>query len=187
MKKQKEAMVTGASTRIGRAIAERLHHEGCLVVNLDRAEPVSKLECETFVKTDLSDLTATGQLLKELVKDFQFDALVNNVGTVRPAALEQVTIEDLNMVVALNLGVTSLVRSPSAPDIPTVSESGLPGFNVEAWFALYAPARTPPAIRSAVAAAIHDALQLPEVKSRFLELGVVPARSPYGAAPLHAG
>ena len=41
------------------------------------------------------------------------------------------------------LGVTSLARSPAAPEIPTIAEQGLPGFDAVSWFALFAPAGTP--------------------------------------------
>jgi tripartite-type tricarboxylate transporter receptor subunit TctC len=44
------------------------------------------------------------------------------------------------------LAITSLTRSPDLPNIPTVSESGLHGYEVLLWFGLYAPAKTPPAI-----------------------------------------
>jgi tripartite-type tricarboxylate transporter receptor subunit TctC len=44
------------------------------------------------------------------------------------------------------LGVTALTRQPWAPDMPTIAESGLPGFDVSSWYGLFAPARTPPEI-----------------------------------------
>ena len=57
------------------------------------------------------------------------------------------------------LGVTSPTRWPSAPDIPTLSESGVPGFSVVTWFGLFAPASTNPAIVTAMNKAINTALK----------------------------
>jgi len=50
------------------------------------------------------------------------------------------------------LGVTALARQPWAPDMPTISESGLPGFDVSSWYGLFAPARTPPEIIGKISA-----------------------------------
>jgi hypothetical protein len=46
----------------------------------------------------------------------------------------------------LSLAVTTAKRTPAAPDIPTVAESGMPGFDVPGWYALFVPAKTPPDI-----------------------------------------
>jgi tripartite-type tricarboxylate transporter receptor subunit TctC len=70
------------------------------------------------------------------------------------------------------LGASSAVRSAAAPDVPTLIEQGVAGFDLVAWFMLYAPAATPPAalaqLRSASAAALAD----PQAVARLREQGI---------------
>jgi tripartite-type tricarboxylate transporter receptor subunit TctC len=63
------------------------------------------------------------------------------------------------------LAVTSKDRSPVAPDVPTISESGYPGFDAVGWHGILAPAKTPPAIIARLNAEIIQALKDPETKS----------------------
>ncbi len=65
----------------------------------------------------------------------------------------------------LALAVTSKERSPVAPDVPTIAESGYPGFDAIAWHGILAPARTPPAIVRKLNAEIVQALKDPQTKS----------------------
>lgn len=69
------------------------------------------------------------------------------------------------------LAVSSLQRSGAAPTVPTVAESGLPGFEVAQWFAIYAPAETPKEIVAKLNAGINRALNQPNVKSEFTRQG----------------
>jgi tripartite-type tricarboxylate transporter receptor subunit TctC len=69
------------------------------------------------------------------------------------------------------LAVTSARRSPSAPDIPAVAET-IPGFEVETWFGIVAPAGTPHAILSKLNAAARQALASQDTKERLAELGM---------------
>jgi tripartite-type tricarboxylate transporter receptor subunit TctC len=69
------------------------------------------------------------------------------------------------------LAITSAKRTPLMPEVPTVAESGLPGFEVAAWFGLYAPAATPADIVNKLNADVNRVLQLPEVKEKFAALG----------------
>ena len=71
------------------------------------------------------------------------------------------------------LAVTSGARSPSAPDVPTIIESGVAGFDVVSWFGLVAPKGTPKDIIARVNAEAVKALASAEIKERFLELGAV--------------
>jgi len=71
------------------------------------------------------------------------------------------------------LAVTTLTRSPTAPELPTVAESGFPGFDVSSWFGLAAPVGTPAPIVDKINAAVLKALSNPEVQKRFAELGAV--------------
>lgn len=73
------------------------------------------------------------------------------------------------------LGVTSAKRSPAAPDIPTLAEAGLPGFEAVSWFALFAPANTPRPIVDKLQAEVSKILKSPEISKRLLDLGLEPA------------
>jgi tripartite-type tricarboxylate transporter receptor subunit TctC len=70
------------------------------------------------------------------------------------------------------LAVTSAHRSPSAPDIPTVAEAALPGFEAETWWGIVAPAGTPQAILAKLNAAARKALADDDTKKRFADLGM---------------
>jgi tripartite-type tricarboxylate transporter receptor subunit TctC len=72
-------------------------------------------------------------------------------------------------------GVTTKARVPSLPDVPTLQEGGLPGFEVSVWHGLYAPKGTPPAVVAQLAKGLQDALKDATVKQRFAELGAAPA------------
>ena len=75
------------------------------------------------------------------------------------------------------LAVTSAERSPLLPDLPTVAASGLPGYEMVSIVGMLAPAATPAAIISRLNQEIARALQRPEVKERFLAVGVEPVAS----------
>jgi tripartite-type tricarboxylate transporter receptor subunit TctC len=76
------------------------------------------------------------------------------------------------------LAVTSATRSPAAPDIPTVAESGLPGYEAIAWNGLLAPAGTPKEVVAKLNAEVKKALDLPEIRERFAAQGFAAAWSP---------
>ena len=69
------------------------------------------------------------------------------------------------------LGLTSPVRSPAAPDVPTIAESGLPGYEVFAWNGVFVPAGTPKAIIQQLNDQIRKAMLLPQVKDKFSAQG----------------
>jgi len=73
------------------------------------------------------------------------------------------------------LAVSTAKRSASAPDVPTVAESGYPGFEYSNWNALFAPAKTSPAIVKQVNAAVVRILNEPEVSQRLSSQGADPA------------
>ena len=75
------------------------------------------------------------------------------------------------------LAVTSLKRSPNAPDLPTVAESGFPGFEATSWFALLAPVGTPQPILDKVRAESLKVLADPELLKKFAALGLQPVGS----------
>jgi len=77
------------------------------------------------------------------------------------------------------LALSSSQRVSGAPDIPTVAEAGVSGFEAGAWFALYAPAKTPKTIVQRVAAETQRILKLPDVSERLAAL----AANPVGSSP----
>ncbi|KQP02773.1 tripartite tricarboxylate transporter substrate binding protein [Pseudorhodoferax sp. Leaf265] len=72
------------------------------------------------------------------------------------------------------LGVTSAQRSPAAPDIPTIAEAGLPGFEATSWFALLGPAGMPRDIQLRINQEVARVLALPDVKEKLATLGLDP-------------
>jgi len=72
------------------------------------------------------------------------------------------------------LAVSTAKRFPGAPEIPTISESGLPGFEASAWDGIFVPAGTPTAIVQRLNAAIHQALEDPEIVAALLARGAQP-------------
>jgi tripartite-type tricarboxylate transporter receptor subunit TctC len=85
--------------------------------------------------------------------------------------------------------VTSATRVPSAPDIPTVDEAGLPGFYMSVWHAIWLPRGVPPEVVARLNAAVREALADPEVRKRFADLGQeippLEQQTPAGLAALH--
>ncbi len=81
------------------------------------------------------------------------------------------------------LAVTTAQRAAELPDVPTLAESGLTGFDTSAWFALLAPKQTPANVRSEIENAAIAALNDPEAKARFRAMGIEVAGD--GAAELH--
>jgi len=75
------------------------------------------------------------------------------------------------------LGIASLQRSPQLPDVPTIHESGVPGFEAVNWFGLFAPAKTPRAIINRVNGALVKTVKTPELQAQFIALGADPVGS----------
>jgi NAD(P)-dependent dehydrogenase (short-subunit alcohol dehydrogenase family) len=112
-------LITGATKGIGRALSERLVRTGHRVIGLarDHAEFPGEL-----VRVDLSDSRATDAALKALTQRYPVDGVVNNVGLVRPQLVGDVTLGDLDDVLALNLH----------PAVQTV-QALLPGMCERGW------------------------------------------------------
>jgi tripartite-type tricarboxylate transporter receptor subunit TctC len=92
----------------------------------------------------------------------QVDVMFDNL----PSSIEHARAGTLRA-----LAVTSSQRSPAMPDTPTLSESGLPGFEASSWFALFAPKGTPATITSRLNAAVNKALADPALAKRFADIG----------------
>lgn len=79
------------------------------------------------------------------------------------------------------LGVTSAQRTPAAPNIPTVAEQGFPGFDVNPWFGLFAPAGVAPARIARMNHDINELLATPDMQAKFAAQGAVPYATSPGA------
>jgi tripartite-type tricarboxylate transporter receptor subunit TctC len=93
---------------------------------------------------------------------FLIDSMVSGLPHVKTGALTAIA-------------VTSSTRSPIAPDIPTLSESGLPGFDAITWYGFMAPTKTSTEIVDRLAIEINHILKSPDIHKRFLEMGSTPA------------
>ena len=72
------------------------------------------------------------------------------------------------------LAMTAAKRSPALPDIPTVAESGVPGYEAASWYGVLAPAKTPRAIVMKLNSEVAHIAQLPEVRERLAADGADP-------------
>jgi tripartite-type tricarboxylate transporter receptor subunit TctC len=90
-----------------------------------------------------------------------FDSMPSSAGAVREGRLRA-------------LAVTTAARVPAFPDLPTVAEAGVPGYEIATWYGIWAPARTPPAIVARLQRAVAAAVAAPEVRERLAALGATP-------------
>jgi tripartite-type tricarboxylate transporter receptor subunit TctC len=103
-----------------------------------------------------------GPALNDLIPG-RVDVMFNNIGAVMPL------IQGGKLRA---LGITSSKRAVALPDVPTVSESGIPGFDVSAWYAMFVPAKTPDPVIRKMHADTVKALTEPATKARLEQLGV---------------
>ncbi len=94
--------------------------------------------------------------------DFMFDNLASATAQIKAGKLKA-------------LAVTTPQRAASLPDVPTMAESGLPGFDVSTWFGVFAPAGTPAPIVSRLNQTLTAALKTPEMRERLARMGAEPA------------
>ncbi len=92
---------------------------------------------------------------------FLFDNLASAFGQVRAGKVKA-------------LAVTTAKRTTLAPELPTIAESGVPGFDISTWFGLFVPAGTPAEVVSRLHAEFTRALAAPEVKDRLVKMGAEP-------------
>jgi tripartite-type tricarboxylate transporter receptor subunit TctC len=83
------------------------------------------------------------------------------------------------------LAVTSATRAPALPDVPTVAEAGLPGFEASSWFGVLAPAGTPADIVAKVNSAVAAWLASPAAKEQLAAQGAIAAGGPPDAFAKH--
>ena len=118
------------------------------------------------IQTDLTTIPykGTGPAMNDLLGgqvDFMCDQTSNTTSQIKGGRIKV-------------YGVTTRTRVPSLPDVPTMTEAGLPNFEISVWHALYAPKGTPKPIIDSLVKALHEALKDATVKQRFAELGVEP-------------
>ncbi len=75
------------------------------------------------------------------------------------------------------LAVTSEQRVSALPDVPTLAEGSVPGFNAISWIGLLAPGGTPASLVDKISADVRDVVEMPDVKNRLIELGGIPKAS----------
>jgi tripartite-type tricarboxylate transporter receptor subunit TctC len=73
------------------------------------------------------------------------------------------------------LGVTSLKREPMLPDVPTIDESGVPGFEVNSWYGVCAPAGVSVPLLDKINADLHAVMRMPDIEQKLAEIGMPPA------------
>jgi tripartite-type tricarboxylate transporter receptor subunit TctC len=120
----------------------------------------------TAIGTDLTTVPykGTGPAMNDLLGgqvDFMCDQTTNTTSQIKSGKVKA-------------YGVTTKTRLPNMPDLPTLNEAGLPGFEVAVWHGLYAPKGTPKAVVDTLSGALQSALKDPTVKQRFADLGTEP-------------
>jgi tripartite-type tricarboxylate transporter receptor subunit TctC len=106
----------------------------------------------------------SGQALPDLMAgnvQVMFDSMPSSAGAVREGRLRP-------------LAVTTEGRQSAFPDLPTIAEAGLPGYEISTWYGIWAPPRTPPDIVARLQAAVAAGLRAPEAQERMAALGAVP-------------
>ena len=121
---------------------------------------------KSMAKVDIAHIPykGAGPMLIDLIGgqvQMGFDNLPSTIGHIRSGKVRAIA-------------VTTPKRSPVAPEIPTMAESGLPGYEVSAWFGLLAPAGTPKAVIDALYANIAAALKQPDMEKQLYDLGAEP-------------
>jgi tripartite-type tricarboxylate transporter receptor subunit TctC len=120
----------------------------------------------TAIGTDLTTVPykGTGPAMNDLLGgqvDFMCDQTTNTTSQIKSGKIKA-------------YAVTTKNRLASMPNLPTLNESGLPGFEVAVWHGLYAPKGTPKPVIDTLASALQVALKDPNVKKRFADLGTEP-------------
>jgi tripartite-type tricarboxylate transporter receptor subunit TctC len=158
-------------------IAYAKEHPGKLTCASSGTGSAIHMSCELFkLQTGTNILhvpyRGSGPAMTDLLGG-QVDSIFDNM----PTELPNVRAGKLRA-----LGVTTAQRSPSAPDIPTLAESGLPGFSVQSWFGLFAPKGVDAATVDKMNAALNRALASAKVKATFEHAGIMMPAAPNSPA-----
>ncbi len=123
-----------------------------------------------------------GEILKTMAGiDIVHVPYRGNIASLNALAMGEVQIMITNLLTPLPLikagrlralAVTSIRRQPAMPEIPTVAETALPGYNVSGWYGVLAPAGTPKAIVTKLNTEIVKIMEIPELRTQFVEQGI---------------
>lgn len=116
------ALVTGGARNIGQAISLRLQQDGYRVIVVDIVEPeAASLQADAY-QVDLADASATRRVMEEIAERYAVSRLINNVGIVAPALLEEARLEDFDKLMHLNVR-SALVCTQAL--LPTIKAQGM--------------------------------------------------------------
>jgi tripartite-type tricarboxylate transporter receptor subunit TctC len=154
-------------------IAYAKQHPGKLTCASSGSGSSIHLSCELFKMETGTDILhvpyrGSGPAVADLLGG-QVDSMFDNL----PSSLPHVQAGKLRAI-----GVTSPQRLPSTPDVPTLAESGLPGFDVESWFGLVAPAGTPAPVIARLNEALNQALASPALQASYQQSGFYAPATP---------
>ncbi|BBI65243.1 hypothetical protein HSBAA_65490 [Vreelandella sulfidaeris] len=116
------AVVTGGARNIGQAIALRLQQDGYRVVVVDIVEPEAPTLQADAYQVDLADADATRRVMAEIAEHHAVTRLVNNVGIVAPALIEEAQLEDFDKLMHLNVR-SALICTQAL--LPSMKASGM--------------------------------------------------------------
>ena len=139
------------------------------------------LSCELFKSETGTTILhvpykGSGPAVSDLVGG-QVDSMFDNF----PASIAQVRAGKLRV-----LGVTTLERVPFAPEVPTIAESGLPGFFVTSWFGVMAPTGTPQSVVDKLNVEINRVLATTEIRDAYFQAGFVMPPAPNSQVQFNA-
>jgi 3-oxoacyl-[acyl-carrier protein] reductase len=111
------AIVTGGSAGIGRAVVDALLEKGYRVISLDLQPPAVRHERLEHLSVDLADPAATRRVADEISRAHPVTTLIHSAGTIRPALLPDVKLEDLEALVNLHLSSALLLLQSALPSM----------------------------------------------------------------------
>ena len=152
------------------------------LINLAKAKPKQLIYCSggigniTHLEMELLQVITGIQMIHVPYKGSAPSVIglmggeVNMIFSSVPAALAQIKSGRMKA-----LAVSTLQRSSALPDVPTLNESGLPGYDAASWYGLFAPAGTPKKILAALSGEVVKIMRVPDVRERFASDGFEPA------------
>jgi len=158
-----------AAKNVQEVISYARANPGKMTASISSVGSMGHLMTEMFVnknniKINSIPYKGSGEAMKDILAgriDVAFDTL--------PTLVPFVNKKDIRA-----LAVASKERSPFLPDTATLEELGMPGMEAAVWYAMFAPAGTPPDVIDTLSKAIAKTLQSPEVKQSMANLGIVP-------------